>query len=284
MLNNRIIYSDNGTLIDVTEALNNFHSLTETLTLVAAEDAIYIGGLMPFNHRFFQMAVVNAAASRISIDLWDGKGWEPAADILDQTLDSTRTKTLSRSGQISWALDRNKGWAANDTEDMTGSGLQTLKITGLYWARIKFTANLTAAIQIQFIGHLFSRDEDLGSLYPDLNTTEAKTQFNNGVAGKTTWDEQAAEAARVIIRDLQNLGVIVSEEQLIRWDLFNEASIHKTAEIIFNSQGDDAKDNKDAARIYYKEALSRAVNQVDMNKNTRLDEKESVGTSSLRRR
>jgi hypothetical protein len=281
VLNNRIIFSDNGSLKDLSESLNNLHGATEALSVVAAEDALYLGGLLPFNHRYFQIDVENEDNSRVQVDLWNGRTWIAASDVLDMTLDAARITTLARSGHIAWALPRNESWQRADTEDMAGSGLESMRVYGLYWARITFTADMDATLR--FIGHMFSRDEDLAAQYPDLGTSDAKTQFNNGVA-KLTWDEQAAEVARYIIQDLEDLGVMISSDQIIRWERFTLASVHRLAELIFNSQGDDAKDNRDKAREYYDEAIDRAVKQLDKNKNTRLDDQETVPITRVVRR
>lgn len=275
MLDNRIIFSDNGVLSDATVQLNNFYSETKAFTVVALEDYIFLGSTLPFNHRYFNVSTANSAASQISIQLWDGDEWKEAVDIIDQTLDTASgTKTMNRSDILSWNLNKDDGWLSDDTDLMVGSGLTSVEIYGLYWARIKFSANLS--FTLKYLGWKFAEDEDLGGVYPDLNTSDVKTQFQSG---KTTWEEQHLEAANIIIRDLKNMNAInnfISANQIIRWNLLREASVHKLAEIIFNSHGKDGLENKESARKYYKEALNLAVLEFDRNKNINLDDREKT--------
>jgi hypothetical protein len=233
--NNRVILSDNGTLTDISDKLNDLTGESVVIPFVAAEDAIYVGSNLPFNHRYFSMTVVNDLASNIEVAMWDGDEWKDAVNILDQTRDSaTSTKSLAQSGHVSWELSKDDRWARDDNEDMTGSGLETLKHYDLYWARFKWSADWTATTSVLHLGQKFSEDADLAILYPDLNRTEVKDGF---LSGKTNWNEQHLQAAEIIFRDLTwlNKEVMISANQIIRWDLFKEASVHKTSR--HNNQG-----------------------------------------------
>lgn len=275
LLNNRIIYSDDGTLSDLTVKMNNFISDTQSLTIVSAEDAIFVGSVLPFNHRYFDITTGNANAGTISVALWDGNAFTAAVDVIDQTLNAAGDTTLSQSGHISWVLDKNKTWNREDTEDMDSSGIETLRIFNKYWAKFTVSADTSATV-FNFIGHKFAEDKDLGKRYPDLDQASVRTQFNNGVSGKNDWDEQHFLAAEIVIRDLMNRERIITADMLIRWDLMKDAAVHKLAEIIFHSQGPDSKEMRERAREYYKEAIEREDIWADQIKNTRLDLEELV--------
>lgn len=281
LLNNRVILSDNGVLTDLTDKLNDYASGIEAFNIVAAQDAIYISGVLPFNHRYFLVTTPNATASQMTISLWDGKQWVAAVDKLDQTLNSARTITLAESGHVSWVLDKTKNWISQDTNDMAASGLQTLKIYDHFWAKITFSAD--CSFSLKYLGHKFSDDIDLEYFgYPDLNSSNVKVQYNNGAA-KTAWDEQLITVAQTIVRDLERRPLLVSADQIIRWDIFREASTHKLAEMIFNSWGKDGEAQRVVAKAYYDRALEQQNNQLDENMNTRLDTDEFAPDLRIKR-
>lgn len=282
ILDQRIIFSDNGTLIDYSHELNNYNSRTATLPFVAAEDALYIGSDLPWNHLYFLMDTVNTAAAELSVELWKSKqdGWVSAVDILDDTASSG--VPLSKSGHSSWVLDKDEGWSRADTDDMDSSGLETLKIYDLFWAKITWSADLDAGTAIRYIGQKFSEDEDLGVLYPDLNTSRSKTAF---ATGKTSWEEQHIVAAQIIFRELSRTREdVISKNQIIRWDWYQLPAVFKTAEIIFNAFGKDYEDLRNEALRNYEQQMDLRLTMLDYNENTRLDGQERAETGGLVRR
>lgn len=278
ILNNRVIFGDNAVLKDISLNMNDFKSGIEVLPLVAADDYIYLGSQLPFNHRWFEVDVVNSLSSVISVDLWDGNAWEGAVDVIDQT--SINGVPFAQSGYISWVLDKNESWAQEDTvdanEEENVTGLGDKKIFDMYWARMKVSINLTVATALKFIGNKFSNESDLGILYADLITSDAKTQFQSG---KTDWKDQEFKAAEEIIRNLKSSGVILNSNQILNWEQFTDASVHKIAEIIFRSYGDDFNDNRRTARGDFKEAMRQEIFQIDRNRNARLDDNERFSSA-----
>ena len=280
-LNNRIIFLDNVTIKDLSVGLNNFKSGISPLPIVAAEDKLFIGGDLAFNHRYFHIGTGNTAAAKISaIHLWDGNDWEPAVDIIDQTLDPTGLITMSKSGHVTWTLDKDETWRRddtrdtnNDSEDIPGLGDNGVIIYDLYWARFTFGGDLDVGTTLKFLGHKFHEEEDLQVDYPELVLSNTKIQFE---AGKTDWLDQEFKAAQEIIRDLKSSKVIMTPDQILNWELFRMASVHKIAELIYRAFGDDYEDNRKVARDYYKEALKVEVANIDKNANARLDPKERL--------
>jgi len=173
LLTNRVILSDNTVLTDLSINLNNFKSGTETVVLVAAEDFLFVGSDLPFNHRYLDIGTANSNASVLSVSLWDGDTFSAAVDTIDET-DSSGV-TLAQSGVFSWKLDKNKNWSRKDTEDVTG--LTTLTIYHLFWARFAVSADLSGGTTLNTVGNKFSSDADLGVLYPELVTSDAKNRF-----------------------------------------------------------------------------------------------------------
>ena len=241
----RIFHDDNGTLRDLSASMNSLTSGNAALALVASQDKLYIGADAPFNHRYFQMAVVNDQASVASVEIWDGSAWRAAVNVVDET--AVSGASLGQSGILSWTPNRHYGWGLEDTtEDIPA--LASLKIYGLYWVRITWSADLKATTSIAYCGHKFATDADLETQYPDLAKSATKTAFK---AGKTDWNDQHVVAAEAIIRDLKNRQIVWSRNQVLGWEMFNAAAVHKVAEIIMRGFGDDWSDERQAAREAY---------------------------------
>jgi hypothetical protein len=289
--NNRIIFSDNSTLKDFSVKLNEFRSDSELMEVIAAEDKLYIGGDLPFNHRWFEIDTVNSNAVQVSkIELWDGDEWHEAVDIIDQT------EGFKKSGHISWSLDKDEQWHRDDTRatdekttPITGLGNDTgaeavtnpATIYNLYWMRITFDADMSAGTSVKFIGHKFADENDLSIRYPELVVASTKTQFESG---KTDWKDQEFLAAEEIIRDLVSKSMIVTPDQILNWQKFRMAATHKLAEIIYRAFGDDYEDNRKVTREYYKEALDVEIGNFDTNSNAIIDPHErTVGQGTLTR-
>ena len=269
LLNNRIIWSDNGVLKDLTIELNNPYSGSRVVDFVAAEDAIYIGSDLPFNHRYFEMSVVNTLDSSISVSVWTGAQWTAAVNIIDNT--SLSDASLGQNGIISWVPDKDSAsWnIQQDSDDIPD--LQGIHIYDLYWARLTFSDDFNPLTALSFIGHKFSQDEDLAGLYPELNTTASKSMFSTG---KTNWNAQHILAAEMVIKDLRRKNVIWSRNQIINWELFTNAAVHYVAIIAFRAFGDDYQDNFAQAVKDYSIAMNQLKFEVDLTENGRLDEVE----------
>lgn len=278
ILTTRVIFSDNGTLSDYGIELQNYREGSQVFDVVAAEDALYIGADHPFNHRYFQLNTVNTAPSDVSVELWDGSAWNPVAEITDET--SASGASLGQDGVITWVPDRDESWVLEDTtEDI--SDLFGVEIYNKYWCRFKWSADLDVGTDLFFVGQRFSSDEDLETLYPSLNTSDQKEAFQTG---KTTWNEQHIEAAKLIMDDLIDKGTTWHEGQIIDIERFRVAAVHRVAMIAFREYGDDYRDNLIIAANDYREAFERAVYNVDKNRNARLDRNEQLRDLSVRRR
>jgi hypothetical protein len=273
LINNRLIWSDNGVMKDLSIVVNNLFSAGTVVPFAAAQDKLFVGSDLPFNHRFFELQVANDVASVASVDVWDGFNWVAAVDVLDQTKDTGGTKTMSQNGIISWQTDRSHTWGKHaSTELMLSSGLQTLKIYEMYWVRFSFSVDLKATFAIKYMGHKFSNDSDLGGYYPDLNRSNVMIAFQ---AGKTDWSDQHVLAAEEIIRDLRKKNVIWNPNQIFVWDEFADASIHKVAEIVYTAFGKDYESRRESARENYDDALDKVVDvAIDKNEDGKLSEYE----------
>lgn len=268
MFDQRVLFSDNGTIVDLTLNLNEYKFGSSIIPFVAAEDYIYIGSSLPFNHKYFEMDAVNSNASEIQISVWDGQVFNPVADIQDATESSG--VSLSSSGIVRFTSDREKVWTRElDSFDVTG--LETTKIYQMYWLRIGFSADLSLTTAISYIGQRFCIDSDIYDYYPDLNQSTLKVAF---ASGKTDWDEQCFIATNIIVRDLKRRYSILNSNQIIDYELFNEPAIHKAAEIIYHGLGQPYYEVRNACRERYLYAMEQGYLRIDQDKDGLLSDKE----------
>lgn len=276
--NQRIIHNDNGTLIDYSVELNDFRAGTATIPIVAAEDYIYIGSDLPFNHRYLDISTANDQASVISVEIWYANDWHAAVDEIDRTASSGAT--LATSGILQWTTDKDKGWdIEQESEDVTG--LTGTNIYNMYWIRLSFSADLKNTTTINYVGNKFSNDDELYSFYPDLNQASLRTAFETG---KTNWNEQQLMAARILIADLKKRNIIRGGQQILDYELFKEPSIHKVAQIIYGAFGEAYKPNMETAKKAYDDSINIKYFNIDYDNNANLNPDErNLQTGFMRR-
>lgn len=268
----RVIYSDDGTLTDLSTDLSNFHSGTYTFSdFVAAEDYIYIGNIVPFNHFYLKMDTASIASTTMTVEYWSGNSWQEVVELIDET------SGLTQDGFVTFVPDRDYNWVNANTNGsgQTVTGLTSVTIYDKYWIRISFNNDLTDDSIISWIGQKFSNDDDLGSEYPDLTRSTVLTAFESG---KTTWEEQHIRAAEIIVKDLIAKQIIFAKGQILERNSFMLPSISKTAEIIFNAFGDDYLDQKKAAYNEYNARMQKSIYDIDSN----LDGELTTGEMSTR--
>lgn len=266
--NNRILRLSGSTFTDFSVGLSQVHGTSKVLNLQLG-DYLYVGSDLPFNHRYFDLKVVNDVAAIPTIEIWDGVEWQAVVDILDET--AVNGVPFAQSGIISFQPNlRVSGWGRQDTEDMANSDLEDgPKIYQLYWARISYSVALKTTMELYHIGHRFSIDLALFAEYPDLQNANLMAAYKSG---KTDWKEQSMVAAEYIIQDLRGIkNLIQSPSQILDWRQFEKASIHRTANIAFGGMGDDYTDQKLEAWKDYKAALAVGKFNVDENSNATLD-------------
>lgn len=274
----KVVWKDNATLRDLSLVLSQYRGAGQVLDLVAADDKLYLGSDFAFNHRFIHLTSMNAASSVISaIDLWNGNDWDAVAQIFDET--AVGGITFAKSGIVGWTPARNKSWAREgSTEDIPE--LSTLKIYDKYWVRITFSATLTNTTKLQYVGHRFSSDDDIPARYPDLLNSDLLDAWE---PGKTGLQEQHVVAAEELIRDMKRDLDIWSENQILDWQLFQDAACAKVAMICFRAFGRDFVDNLATATKDYSIAKNKKIFNADKNNNAILRPAEKVASVGFRR-
>jgi len=263
----RAIVKLSGVLNDLTKEFEKYKSGQATLSYISG-DYLYLGSDAPFNHFYFKMGdVVNAVSASMAVEYWRNKEWISMIEVIDET------SALSSSGFVSFVPNKNHNWSKSHTnfQNQVVSGLEGVVIYDLYWARISFSQTLTSNIKINWVGHLFSDDEDLYSEYPQFNSTSLKTCFE---AGKIDWEEQHVKAADLLIKDLKRQGIITNTTQILDKEVYSLASVSRVAQMIFTSLGDDYSDNVSSAKEEYKARLDSSIYRIDSNNDAILDDKE----------
>lgn len=276
LLLNRIIYKDDAVYTDLSREMSDINAGTKAFTWVAADDALYIGSDLPFNHRFFDVSAVNAVAGSVSVSIWNGDSFIPAVDVIDLT--ATAGVPFAKDGLIMWATDKNYGWAKEETtEDI--SELSSFKIYNCYWVKLTFSAAF--AFTLNYIGHKFALDSDLNAYYGDLNRSTVREAYFEAVT--PDWNAVHVVAAEEIVRDLRTSQVIVSPNQILDPDVFRDAACHKLAEIVYSSFGPSHADRVDYAVKKYKEAMNKLAFNVDRNMDGKPEFSEKIREFRLRR-
>lgn len=247
----RVLFSDNGTISDLSTKLDDYKSGSESLTIVHTEDCIFIGAYYPFNSKFFKLGTVSSVVSNPSIEYWTGSsGWVEAVEVIDET------NGFKNSGFISWTPDKTKGWIREDSDDI--ADISGKVIYDLFWIKISFSASCT--MTLDWIGELFSNDNDLGAEFPDLLRTQTLTSFETG---KTNWEHQHVIAGKVLVDDLKSKKIISFKEQILDRKEFTLAAVQKCAAVIYNSFGDDYVDNKKECEIEYNKRINKDIYNID---------------------
>lgn len=271
LFDQRVIFSDNGTLTDISTLVDDFRNGSYTLPYVSGSSQyIYIGTFLPFNHRYIDIGTANTQDSEVEIEIWNGSSFDSAIDVLDQT--RVGAVSLAQDGYLRWSCDRNKVWV-RESDSFSVTGISDSNIPNFYWMRLSWTASLFATTTLRFIGNKFSNDQLLYSYYPDFNNTNLLLAF---AAGKTDWEEQHYVAAEQIIRELRRRNYILSGDQILDYELFSEPSVHKVAELIYTGLGQTFEDKRKAAEAKYIATLDLGHLNVDLNQDGNLDTYERV--------
>jgi len=266
----RVIWDDDGTEKDMSSTVNDFLIGSYEIAFTGVDDALYIASDIPFNHRFIMMDVANDETITASVYIWYNNEWVAAVDVFDGT--SSGGASLATDGILEWTTNRLKGWSREaDSEDV--DGLDKVGIYDKYWLRVNFSSDFKATTSIKYIGQRFSTDTELFALYPDLNNASLMAAY---ATGKTGWVDQHIIASESIARDLKRKNIIYNEKQILNHHLFQEASCHKVAEIVYAGLGRAFDDNRARARKHYQEAMELNYYNIDRNASGNLEETEKL--------
>ena len=268
-LNQRVLFSDNGTIEDITLKVNEYRRESFALSYTAGEDFLFVGVDLPFNNKYFDLITPNVLASNIVVEIWDGSAWQQAVDILDGT--QTAGASLAESDTVSFSPRKNKcDWICEDCSADV-DGLAGTQIYNKYWMRFSWSLDISATIN--HIGLRFNDDQDLFGFYPDLFNSQMFDCFapDEPSGTKTDWCEQSIQAVEAITKQMRAGRIMLSPNQILDPELLRNAAIHKTAEIIYSAFGTAYEENRKLAQQKYKESFDIKMFNIDKNASGDLD-------------
>lgn len=274
-VDNRVILKDDTELADISVIVSDPYAGKQRLELVAAEDALYVGSDMPFNHRFFMLEEKNSVEGSVSVAIWNGQEFAACEDVQDFT--KLGGAPFARSGIIRWEIPANQGWGrvsrASDIPE-----LAAVNSKAYFWAKLTFSAAFV--FDLKYVGFRFARDADLNTYYRALLGPDMMRTVNGGVPMQD-WDAYHVLAAEEIIRDLRKREIIRSCNNVLVPERFTDAACHKLAEMAYSAVMN--QERLEFAEKKYREAMGKMVFDVDQNGNGRLDRNETVQTGRLHR-
>jgi hypothetical protein len=248
----RFFWDDDGTLKDQTIEWSNPHSDS---AIWDGKSRLYMSSFLPFNTKYFDITVANDQGGTLDIDIWYNDEWVSVVDSIDYT------DLLTKSGNIVFTVDENKGWMIEDKSSDI-EGLTTTNIYDSYWMRLTLATTSDSALSINYIGHKFAEDSDLLLKYPMLKSQSLKTAF---ATGKTDWHDQLVLASDFIIDDLKSRALIISKDQLLNVTRFKNACCYKAADIIFHGLGEKWFDHATKAEARYAQDMHMDNFGIDIN-------------------
>jgi hypothetical protein len=110
------LFSDDGSFTEDSAA-----PIALTLSsLVAADDAVYVRGLQPYEGVKITINAANGSSSTITAKYWTGSAWAAFSSVSDGTASSGAS--FGQTGSITWTLPTN--WAINAINDTVGYHVQ----------------------------------------------------------------------------------------------------------------------------------------------------------------
>lgn len=278
-INNRVIHKDDTVLTDVSAICSDPYAGKQALTVVAAQDALYLGSDFPFNHRFLMLGAKNSVAGSLSAHIWGDDGeWVAVEDFQDFTKDAAGVP-LAQNGLIRFALPVDSSWR-REVDSSTVEDLEGLATPAKanFWLRISFSAAFV--FELEYVGFRFARDQDLNTYYRDLLSERIRTAFNGGTA-LDSYDTVHVVAAEEIITALRKEELAFSGNQVLNPELFTSAACHKLAEIVYSQLKN--QERMEFAQAKYREAMSARAWDIDRDQDGRPDTDEKAPCWRLRR-
>jgi hypothetical protein len=201
-----VLHDDNGSFVDHTEAAEDFLRDNFTMTLIAADDYVYLGLYKPFGSVYAEVYTANTQNSILEMEYWNGTAWT-ALELRDQT------NGLKRSGFMSWDKDNMKATTVNSVAS--------------FYVRIKPDID-TSAVTLRGLNLIFADDHDLKQEFLEI------TNSNLLPPGETSHIGVQVATRNFIIQDLRNRGYIkyndtTGYESLTPWDLHDMSEIRQAA-------------------------------------------------------
>lgn len=226
-----ILVREGSAITNITHLVDNYHAVGFTKDISPTTE-IYLGSLEPFNNFYIDIeeATANGNTANLSVEYWEGRQFQTAAQVFDQTEEDNAT--FAKSGFISFTPDALRGWVRADSKQVPELSDQIYY--GLYWARLTFGAELTLGTKIKYLSYLFCTDQELYGEFPKFNTVDWLDAWGED---KVDWLEQRIIASKLLIGELKSIGKISDKGQILDRQSLRDACVQMTAHIIYNSSG-----------------------------------------------
>lgn len=220
-----VLHDDNSVFVDHSESAADYIRDTFSMTLVAAEDYLYLGYSKPFNATYMKLITANLNANTLAMEYYDGTVWT-ARSVTDETLGMTR------SGFLLW--------------DSTGMEKTTVDGVEAYYVRLKPSADHTATTA-RGMNLVFADDTALKNEFFEIDNS------NLLPPGETDHIVHHVSARNTIVQTLRNMQYIKTDDtgtyvNITQWDLFDmfeikQAAVMLTLSKIFFILSDNQEDN-----------------------------------------
>jgi hypothetical protein len=257
-----VLHDDNSVFAEYTKQAVDYTRDPFTLSLVSAEDYLYIGYSKPFNACFVSLETANTNPNELTAEYNDGTTWV-SLDLHDET------NGLVRSGFITW--------------DKTNMKSATVDSKAAYYIRIKPSADHSATT-VRGLNLVFSDDSSMKTEFFEIDDASLLP------SGENSHITTHVAARNMIIQQLRNQGYIkdnttTGEANMNQWDLHDIYEIRQGAMYlglskIFFNLSDSVDDNWwQKYREYndkYEEAMRLARLSFDLNDDGLESEDEQV--------
>lgn len=156
-------FDEPSTYVDMDNTIDGNTGTSDTVTL-SADDRLYIGFNKPFYRvRFDLGATINATATSVGMQAWDGSAWTEVTNLQDNTNSSG---TFRVDGTMVYAVDT---WVETEVDGYTA-----------FWVRVDPALTLTAVqfLEIEIEDFASATFTDLTNTYDGYTTTTSTISFN----------------------------------------------------------------------------------------------------------
>ncbi len=274
---NTILFSDNSVFTDNTSKLKKWGVDTMGVSMVAAEDKIYIGCNHSFAARFFKISTANSSSAVLTIKYYAGStlGWLAVKNLADET--SYGGVPFAIDGFISWDLPGD--WVKNQVNSLpelaedssTGDGY------GKYWIEITSSQDLFDGL-IDWIGTIWTNEDYLKIRWPEV------CHENYLPTGKTNWYELIEMSTKDVADDLNIKNIIDYELQAKDIDeLANMTALKTLINILLPFRSSESmREMREQFIELYNRAKTVRLKGIDTNKDEKLDIEEKKVMGNVR--
>lgn len=257
-----IKHDDNGVFTNHTHRMATFGRDNVTLTILSAEDYIWVGFHKPINAIYIDVVTADVTESILECSYWNGSAYVDTTTLTDDTLG------LFRAGFVKW--DR----------ELTDQAKSVLDGEEMFWYRVKPNVD-RAGLVLSGINLVFSDDYELSLEQPYISDSEFL-----GTEVSHIKTHSAVKAA--IIQKFRNKNYIKynnitgDREDITCWDLLDIEEVKLAATYLALSKiyfqlSDNADDVWSSKATYYEEKFEKFINIARLSLDIDDDGLESTG-------